>query len=82
VRFFTVWKSSIIESVVTFIAISLSIQSTKQALKNPSSILFRSLVLTSFIAENARFEVAVETGKVRTRQINLQKKKKYYYLML
>ena len=51
--------------------LSFSIYINKQSLRNPSSILFRSLVLTSFIAENARSDVAVETGKVRTRRINL-----------
>ena len=43
-------------------------------LKNSSSILFRSLVLLSFIAENTRSLVAVETGKVTIRRINLQMK--------
>jgi len=37
--------------------------------------LFCSLVLTSFIAKNVHFVVAIETGKVRTRQINLRMKK-------
>ena len=44
-------------------------------LKNSSSILFRSLVLLSFIAENTRSLVAVETGKVTTRQMSLHMEK-------
>lgn len=67
----SVLNSSIISSVENPVAISFSMYINKQSLRNPSSILFRSLVLTSFIAENARSVVAVETGKVRTRRISL-----------
>jgi hypothetical protein len=52
---------------------SLSI--IKQSLRKSSPILFRSLVLTSFIAENAQSVVVVENGRIRTRRITLQKAK-------
>jgi hypothetical protein len=41
----------------------------RESVINSSSILLRSLVLTIFIAENARYIVAVETGRVSTSTI-------------
>ena len=73
-------NSSMMSSVENPTANSFSMYINKQSLRNPSSILFLSLVLTSFIAENARSVVAVETGKVRTSRINLQGKSNQYLI--
>jgi hypothetical protein len=48
---------------------SLSMYTIKESVRNSSSILLRSLVLTLFMAENAYFVVAVETGRVSTSTI-------------
>jgi hypothetical protein len=58
-----------IESMLTVTITSLSMYTIRESVTNPSLILLRSLVLTIFIAENARFEVAVETGRVSTSTI-------------
>jgi hypothetical protein len=53
-----------IESVLNIAVISLSIYNIRESVRNLSSILLRSLVLTIFIAKNTRFVVAVETERV------------------
>jgi hypothetical protein len=53
-----------IESVLNIVAISFSIYNIKESVKNLSLILLQNLVLTIFLAENARSVIAVETGKV------------------
>ncbi|KAM7482117.1 hypothetical protein LguiB_006700 [Lonicera macranthoides] len=60
-----------IDSVLMFLAISLSMKIVKEFIRKSSSILLRSLDLTILIAENARSMVAVETGRVRINLINL-----------
>jgi hypothetical protein len=56
-------KSSRIEFVLNFVAIFLSMSGIKESVRNPSSILLRSLILTLFMAENAIYVVAVAMGK-------------------
>ena len=59
-------KSSMIESKLNVEAISFSMYNIKEFVKKSFSILFQVLVLTTFVAENARSVVAVETGRVST----------------
>jgi hypothetical protein len=68
-RVFESRKLSMIESLLNVAATSLSMYTIRESVKNSSSILLRSLVLTIFIAENARSVVAVETGRVSTSTI-------------
>ena len=65
-RSFKSSKSSTIESKLNVEAISFSTYNIKESVKKLFSILFQRLVLTTFIAENAYFVVAVETGRVST----------------
>jgi len=53
-----------IESMLIVTITSLSMYTIRESVTNSSLILLRSLVLTIFIAENARFEVAVGMGRV------------------
>ena len=46
--------------------ISFSMYNIKESVKKSFSILFQMSILTTFIAENARFIVVVETGRVST----------------
>ena len=55
-----------IESKLNVEAISLSMYNIKESIKKLFYILFRRLVLTTFIAENVRSIVAVETGRLST----------------
>jgi len=55
-----------IESMLIVAATFLSMYTIGESVKKSSSILLRSLVLTIFFAENARFVVMVETGRVST----------------
>ena len=55
-----------IESKLDIETISFSMYNIKESVKKSFSILFCRLVLKTFIAENARFVVAVETRKVST----------------
>jgi hypothetical protein len=58
-----------IESMLIVTITSLSMYTIRESVTNSSLILLRSLVLTIFITENARFEVAVGTGRVSTSTI-------------
>ena len=55
-----------IESKLNVEAISLSMYNIKESIKKLFYILFRRLVLTTFIAENVCSIVAVETGRLST----------------
>jgi hypothetical protein len=48
---------------------SLSMYTIRESVRNSSSILLRSLVLTIFMVENARSVVTVEMGRVKTSTI-------------
>jgi hypothetical protein len=48
-----------IESVLNFASISLSIDNIKESVKNSSLILLQSLVLTIFMVTNAQFCIVV-----------------------
>jgi hypothetical protein len=50
-----------IEFVLNFSEISLSMHNIKESVRNSSSILFRSIGLTIFMAENGCSIVALET---------------------
>jgi hypothetical protein len=53
-----------IKYVLNVVAISLLTYNIKEFIRNSSSILLQSLVLTIFIVENAHSAVAIETGRV------------------
>ena len=53
-----------IKSKLNVETIFFSMYNIKESIKKIFSILFRKLVLTNFIAENARSIVAIETGRV------------------
>ena len=55
-----------IESKLNIETISFSIYNIKEFVKKLFYILFRRLVSTTFIAENARSVIAIETRKVNT----------------
>ena len=59
-------KSSTIEFKLNVEVISFSMYNIKESVKKSFSILFQRLVLITFITENARFVVVVETGRVST----------------
>jgi hypothetical protein len=69
VVFFESRKSSMIESMLIVATTSLSMYTIRESVRNSSSILLQSLVLTIFMAENARSVITVETGRVSTRTI-------------
>jgi hypothetical protein len=58
-----------IESMLIVAATSLSMYIIRKFVRNLSSILLRSLVLTKFMAENVHSVVAVETRRVNTNTI-------------
>jgi Na+/pantothenate symporter len=62
-------ENHLIESLLIVAATSLSMYTIEKSVRNSSSILLRSLVLTIFMAENDRSVVAVETGRVSTSTI-------------
>ena len=64
-------KISSIKSESKLSAISLSMWTSKLFSRNSFFILLRSLVLIIFIAENAHSVIAVDTGRVKTRWIDL-----------
>jgi len=73
-RVFESRKPFMIESMLIVATTSLSMYTIEESVKNSSSILLRSLVLTIFMAENARSVVAVETGRVSTSTITRKNK--------
>jgi hypothetical protein len=58
-----------IESMLIVAATSLSMYTIRESIRNSSSILLRSLILTIFMAENDCSVIAVETGRVSTSTI-------------
>jgi hypothetical protein len=58
-----------IESILIVATTSLSMYTIRESVRNSSSILLRSLVLTIFMVENARSVVTVEMGRVKTSTI-------------
>ena len=59
-------KSSMIEFVLIVAAMSLSMNNIIASDKNASSILLQRSILMTLIAENVRFVVALEKGRVST----------------
>jgi hypothetical protein len=68
-RVFKYRKPSMIEYMLIVATTSLSMYTIRESIRNSSSILLQSLVLTIFMAENARFVVTVETERVSTSTI-------------
>jgi hypothetical protein len=53
-----------IESMLIVTSTYFSMYTIKEFVRNLSSILLQSLILTIFIVENARFVVTIETERV------------------
>jgi hypothetical protein len=62
-------ENHLIESMLIVAANYLLMYTIEKSVRNLSSILLRSLVLTIFMAENDRSVVAVEMGRVSTSTI-------------
>ena len=65
-RSFKSSKSSMIESKLNVEIISFSMYNIKESIKKSFFILFQRLFLTTFIVENVRSVVVVETGRIST----------------
>ena len=65
-RLFKSSKSSMIEFILIVAMMSLSMNNIIVSDKNASSILLRRSILMTLIAENVRFVVALEKGRVST----------------
>ena len=65
-RLFKSSKSSMIEFILIVAMMSLSMNNIIASDKNASSILLQRSILMTLIAENVRFVVALEKGRVST----------------